>query len=184
MKGVSALLYDVNLFALGAGAGILSNVNLGDIIVQLAVFSLLLFLLRKFALDKVIAMMKQREEHIAGEINSAERSHQEAKQLIDQQQQLLKEARGEAQELIDSAKKIAEEQKAAMLQAAKEESDRFKESARKEIIQEREKAVTALREQVASLSVLIASKVIEKELSEKDQEKLINEYIQEVGEER
>jgi F-type H+-transporting ATPase subunit b len=178
---VSALLYDVNLFVLGAGV---LNVNLGDIIVQLAVFSLLLFLLRKFALDKLIGMMKQREDHIAGEINSAEKSHQEAKQLIEQQQQLLKEARGEAQGLIESAKKIAEEQKTAMLQAAKEESDRFKESARKEIIQEREKAVTALREQVASLSVLIASKVIEKELSEKDQEKLINEYIQEVGEER
>ncbi|MFC4321905.1 F0F1 ATP synthase subunit B [Litchfieldia salsa] len=175
------MLYGVNLFVLGAGG---LNVNLGDIIVQLAVFSLLLFLLRKFALDKLIGMMKQREDHIAGEINSAEKSHQEAKQLIEQQQQLLKEARGEAQGLIESAKKIAEEQKTAMLQAAKEESDRFKESARKEIIQEREKAVTALREQVASLSVLIASKVIEKELSEKDQEKLINEYIQEVGEER
>ena len=51
-------------------------------------------------------------------------------------------------------------------------------------MKEKEQAVAALREQVASLSVLIASKVIEKELSAKDQEKLINEYIQEAGEER
>jgi F-type H+-transporting ATPase subunit b len=41
-----------------------------------------------------------------------------------------------------------------------------------------------LREQVASLSVLIASKVIEKELNEQAQEKLINDYINEVGEGR
>ena len=60
----------------------------------------------------------------------------------------------------------------------------LKESAKVEIEQQKEKAVTAIREQVASLSVLIASKVIEKELNEQDQEKLINEYIQEVGEER
>lgn len=51
-----------------------------------------------------------------------------------------------------------------------------------EIQQEREKAVSALREQVASLSVLIASKVIEKEISEKDQEAFIQEIINKAGE--
>ena len=60
----------------------------------------------------------------------------------------------------------------------------MKESAKREIETEKEKAVTALREQVASLSVLIASKVIEKELSADDQQKLINDYIHEAGEER
>ncbi|MEY8742878.1 F0F1 ATP synthase subunit B, partial [Bacillales bacterium AN1005] len=57
-------------------------------------------------------------------------------------------------------------------------------SAFTEIEQQKEKAVAAIREQVSSLSVLIASKVIEKELSEQDQEKLINDYIREVGENR
>ncbi|MGG0583485.1 ATP F0F1 synthase subunit B, partial [Priestia megaterium] len=56
--------------------------------------------------------------------------------------------------------------------------------AKQEIEQQKDQAVAALREQVASLSVLIASKVIEKELSEQDQEKLIHEYIQEVGDVR
>ena len=71
-----------------------------------------------------------------------------------------------------------------LLCAARTEADRLKESAKLEIEQQKEKAVAAIREQVASLSVLIASKVIEKELTEKDQEKLINDYIQEIGEER
>ena len=68
--------------------------------------------------------------------------------------------------------------------SARSEAERLKNAAKREIEQQKEKAVAALREQVASLSVLIASKVIEKELSEEDQEKLINEYIQEAGEER
>ncbi|PJH69267.1 ATP F0F1 synthase subunit B, partial [Salmonella enterica subsp. enterica serovar Typhimurium] len=49
---------------------------------------------------------------------------------------------------------------------------------------EKEQAVEALRGQVASLSVMIARKVIEKEISEQDQDKLIDEYIQELGEKR
>lgn len=61
---------------------------------------------------------------------------------------------------------------------------RLKESAKREIETQKEQAVAALQKQVASLSVLIASKVIEKELSADDQQKLINDYIQEVGEER
>ena len=65
-----------------------------------------------------------------------------------------------------------------------QKSERIKESAKLEIEQQKEKAVAAIREQVASLSVLIASKVIEKELTAADQEKLINEYIQEAGEGR
>jgi F-type H+-transporting ATPase subunit b len=67
---------------------------------------------------------------------------------------------------------------------ARTEADRIKDAAKREIEQEKEKAVAAIREQVASLSVLIASKVIEKELTAQDQDKLINEYIQEAGEER
>lgn len=49
-------------------------------------------------------------------------------------------------------------------------------------MKEKEQAVSALREQVASLSVMIASKVIEKELDEQAQEKLIQDYLKEVGE--
>lgn len=68
--------------------------------------------------------------------------------------------------------------------AAREESERLKEAARTEIVKEKEQAVAALREQVASLSVMIASKVIEKELDEQAQDQLIQDYLKEVGESR
>lgn len=67
-------------------------------------------------------------------------------------------------------------------QSRKEEAARIKENARLEIEQERDKAIQALQTQVGSLSVQIASKVIEKELSETEQEKLINDYLEKVGE--
>ncbi|WP_077619908.1 F0F1 ATP synthase subunit B [Bacillus sinesaloumensis] len=173
----------LDLFVLGAAAGE-SPLPLGDILFQLAAFIILLALLRKYAFGPLMNVMKQREEHVANEIDSAEKNHQEAKKLAEEQRELLKKSRTEAAELIENARKLGEEQKEGIITAAREEANRLKEAAKQEIVQEKEQAVTALREQVASLSVLVASKVIEKELSLKDQEKLINEYIQEVGEGR
>ncbi|MEH7344308.1 F0F1 ATP synthase subunit B [Bacillus sp. JJ1532] len=158
--------------------------NGGDILFQLVMFIVLMALLKKFAWGPLMGIMKQREEHVAGEIEAAEQSRQEAKKLLEEQRNLLKQAREEAQGLIESAKKQGDLQREEIITAARTESDRIKESAKLEIEQQKEKAVAAIREQVASLSVLIASKVIEKELSTEDQDKLINEYIQEAGEVR
>jgi F-type H+-transporting ATPase subunit b len=172
-----------NMFVLGAAAGG-DGINAGDIIFQLAAFLVLLALLRKYAFGPLMGIMKTREEHIANEIKSAEENHLEAKKLAAEQRELIKQSRVDASQLIENAKKLGEEQKDEIIRIARSEAERLKESAKQEIQQEKEQAVTALREQVASLSVLIASKVIEKELSEQDQEKLINEYIKEVGEGR
>lgn len=158
--------------------------NGGDILFQLVMFAILLALLKKFAWAPLMGMMKQREEHIANEINAAESSRLEAKKLVEEQRNMLKDARVEAQSLIESAKKQGDVQREEIIATARTEAERIKETAKLEIEQQKEKAVAAIREQVASLSVLIASKVIEKELTTKDQDKLINQYIQEAGEVR
>lgn len=169
---------------LGAAAEGAPGVNTGDIVYQLLAFLVLLALLRKYAFGPLMGIMKKREEHITSEIESAETSRKEAEGILAEQKETLKQARVEAQQLIESAKKTGEQQEKDIIAAAREEATRLKESALKDIEREKDQAITALREQVASLSVLIATKVIEKEINEKDQEKLINEYIQEVGEER
>lgn len=170
-----------NSFVLGATA---SNFNGGDILVQLVCFIILLALLKKFAWGPLIGIMKQREEQVASQIDEAEKTRAEAIQYLNEQRELLKQSREEAQTLIENAKKQGDAQREEIIVTARNEAERMKENAKREIETEKEKAVTALREQVASLSVLIASKVIEKELTEADQEKLINEYLQEAGEKR
>ena len=167
-------------FVLGASAGF----NEGDIIFQLAMFILLLILLKKFAWGPLMGVMKEREEFVANEIENAEKSRKDAAALLEEQRSLLKEARVEAQQLIENAKKQGEIQREEIMVAARSEAGRLKESAKQEIDQQKNQAVAAIKEQVASLSVLIATKVIEKELTEKDQEKFIHDYIQEVGEKR
>lgn len=127
-------------------------------------------------------MSCKREQHIASEIDQAEQSNQEAKRLMNEANDELKNTRQNAQQIIDDANETAKNQQADLIKAAKEEAARIKENARLEIEQERDKAIQALQTQVGSLSVQIASKVIEKELSETEQEKLINDYLEKVGE--
>ncbi|MBO8175975.1 F0F1 ATP synthase subunit B [Aeribacillus pallidus] len=170
-------------FVLGASAAH-AGVNTGDIVFQLLMFIILLALLKKFAWGPLMGIMKQREEHIASQIDAAENSRKEAEKALQEQRELLKQARQEAQSLIENAKKQGDQQREEIIAQAREEAERMKEAAKREIQQEKEQAMAALREQVASLSVLVASKVIERELTAQDQDKLINEFIQEVGEER
>ncbi|WP_071393289.1 F0F1 ATP synthase subunit B [Bacillus tuaregi] len=171
-----------NGLVLGSAAH--AGFNSGDIVFQLVMFIILMALLKKFAWGPLMGIMKQREDHIAGEISAAEQSRVESKKLLEEQRDLLKQARSEAQELVENAKKQGDVQREEIITAARDEANRLKENAKLEINQQKEQAVAAIREQVASLSVLIASKVIEKQLNEKDQEKLINQYIQQIGEER
>lgn len=166
------------------GAAETVHFNGGDVLFQLIMFLILLALLKKFAWKPLMGIMQKREEHIANEINTAEASRLEAKKLLEEQRTILNEARTEAHNLIEAAKKQGDIQREEIITVARGEADRIKDAAKREIDQEKEKAVAAIREQVASLSVLIASKVIEKELSAQDQDKLISEYIQEAGEER
>ncbi len=71
-----------------------------------------------------------------------------------------------------------------IVKTARRESERIKEEAKSDIAREKEDAISALREQVGSLSVLIASKVIEKNLDEKEQSNLIQDYIERLGDDK
>ena len=141
-----------------------------------------MWLVKKYAWGPLMKVMRDREEYVANEISEAEKARKEAVTLLEKHKQMVKEVREESQALIERAKKQGESQKEEIIQAARMEAERLKETARLEIQQEKENAVKELREQVASLSVLIASKVIEKELDEKDQEALIQDYIKKAGE--
>ncbi|KGP71968.1 ATP synthase F0F1 subunit B [Pontibacillus yanchengensis Y32] len=170
------------MLVLGAGGG--EGLLVGDMLFQLVMFIVLLVLLRIFAWTPLMNVMKEREDHIANEIDTAEKNRQDAERMSQEAQEELKKTRQEAHQIIEEARKTAKEQEQEILNSARAEGDRIKESAREEIEAEKDKAIQALQDHVATLSVQIASKVIEKELSEQDQEQLINEYIKELGEER
>lgn len=166
---------------IGASIG---GLRVGDMLVQLFFFLVLLMLLKKFAWGPLMDKMQEREDYVAGEIESAEKSRLEAEKASTDAATQLNQVKQDAQKMIEDAKTAGIKQEQDIVESARKEADRIIQAAQADIQNEKEQALQALQDKVASLSVLIASKVIEKEISEKDQEQLINDYIKEVGEER
>src|SRR5699024_5172771 len=161
---------------------VLGGFHLVDMIVMLIFFLILMFLVSKFAWGPVMDMMKKREDYVANEIETAEKSRAEAEKANKEAVERLNTTKQEAQQIIEDARNAGLKQEQDIIESAKKEAERIKVQAQHE--NEKEKALQALQDKVASLSVLIASKVIEKEISAQDQDELISEYIKEVGEER
>jgi len=163
---------------------VLGGFHLIDMLVMLFFFILLVFLVGKFAWGPVMNMMQKREEYVANEIDAAEKSRADAEKSAKEAAAQLTATKQEAQKIIEDAKSAGIKQEQDIIASAKNEAERIKQSAQEEIQNEKDKALQALQDKVASLSVLIAGKVIEKEISAQDQDQLIEEYIKEVGEER
>lgn len=157
------------------------TLTLADPIFSIITFIILLLLLRKFAWGPMMNMMQEREEKIADDIDTAENNRLESEKYLEQQKLEVDRAREEAQSIIESAKKTGEQQGREIVEQSRRESEQVKENAMAQIQNEKEQAIAELREQVSTLSVMIATKIIEKELDEAEQEKLIEEYLQEAG---
>ncbi|WP_017382142.1 F0F1 ATP synthase subunit B [Paenisporosarcina sp. TG-14] len=171
----------LDYLVLNATEGEVDLLNTGDIFTTLIIFIILMLLLKKFAWGPLMGIMTQREELIANEIEAAENSRIESGKLLEQQNSLLKVARTEAQAIVENAKKQGEVQRGEIVTVARAEANRMKESAVREIETEKEKAIAAVRGQVVSLSVLAASKVLGKQISEEDNRALIEETIAKAG---
>jgi len=171
----------IDLFAVGATIG---GLRVGDMLTQLLFFLILIMLLRKFAWGPLMNMMEKRENYVASEIEQAEQSRAEAEKAAKEAADQLNNVRQEAQKIVEDAKNAGVKQEKDIIESARLEADRIKQQAQADIQNEKEQAIQALQAQVASLSVLVASKVIEKEIDEQDQKAFIEDYIKEVGEER
>lgn len=155
-----------------------------DTVILLFFFIVLMVLVKKYAWGPVMDMMKKREDYIANEIEVAEKNRIEAEKAAKEANERLIQTKQEAQKIIDDARKAGIKQEQDIIEAARKEAERIKQAAQEEIQNEKEKAIKELQEQVASLSVLIAGKVLEREVSAQDQEALIAKYISKVGEEQ
>jgi len=159
------------------------SIYLGSFLVQIISFAILYWLLKKYAFGPLLGVMQKRQEKIAKQIEDAEKNNREAERLLQEQQVLLNNARSEAQIILENAQRQAAKNAEDILAEAKNEAERMKEKAVAEILLEKERALHSIKEQIANISVLIAEKIIEKELDDKGQTKLVEQFVKQVGEE-
>ncbi|EFS16842.1 MULTISPECIES: F0F1 ATP synthase subunit B [Staphylococcus] len=164
-----------NMFVLGAG------VEWGTTIVTLATFVILLALLKKFAWGPLKEVMDKRERDINKYIDDAEQAKINAQKLEEENRKTLKETQDEVQRILDDAKIQARKQHEEIIHEANVRANGMIETAQSEINSEKERALADINNQVSELSVLIASKVLRKEISEQDQKDLVEKYLKEAG---
>lgn len=143
---------------------------------------ILYFLLRRFLFKPVTEFMASRQNAIVASMKEAEDKNAEADQLRLEYQKKLEGAHEEGRKIIKDASKRAEERAGEIIAQAQEEAAKIKDRAAIEIERERQKAANQMKEEVAALAVLAAGKIIDKSLDEKSHDKLIKEFIDEVGE--
>ncbi|WP_152396319.1 F0F1 ATP synthase subunit B [Paenibacillus guangzhouensis] len=157
------------------------SLNWESTVFTLIAFLILYFLLSKYAFKPLFSIMEKRKELVMGQMQDAEENRKQASQLLEDQKAALQAARKDAYDIIEQAKTTGSKQADELIATAKSESTRLKEEALRDIESEKNKAVAALRSQVSGMSVMIASKIIEKQIDEKSQEQLVAEYLKEVG---
>ncbi len=156
------------------------NLN-NTLVAQVFNFIVLLIFLRIVVYPHIVRMLEDRQNFIANNVAAAEEERKQAEALRQQYLDELQKAKNEAQSIIQKAGKAAEEQAHEIIEAAKAESNRIKESALQDINMEKEKAVAELRDQVATLSILVAGKVINEKITADIQRSMIDEFIKEAG---
>ncbi|MFX3634105.1 MAG: F0F1 ATP synthase subunit B [Candidatus Pristimantibacillus sp.] len=150
-------------------------------VIAILAFLFLYWGLNKWAFGPLFGVMEKRRQLVLEQMNTAESSRKQAEQAMSEQKAALDQARKEAYEIIEQARTTSTKQADDIVLSAKSEATRLKDDALKDIESEKNKAIAALRSEVGGISVKIASKIIEKQVDEKSQEQLVNQYLKEVG---
>jgi len=156
---------------------LISNFSVGLFFWQSIIFIALIFLLRKFAWGPILNAVNDREQSIEKALESAEEAKKKMAQLTSDNENLLNQARAERDAMLKEAKEIKEGIVSDAKGIANKESEKIIASARESIQHEKMAAITELKNQVASLSIEIAEKILKDELSSADKQKAIIDNV-------
>lgn len=152
-----------------------------EVLWSLVNFAILFWVLRKLLYQPILGMMSAREQEIEGNLNQAAADKAEAERLRKDFEDKIQGARREAQEIVAEANRAANEVREKILTEARQEADTMLTRAQETIQRERDQALAQLRDEVGNLAVLVAGKVLEREISAADHTRLVKDFVDEVG---
>ena len=159
----------------------LVTVNPVTLIAQICNLFIQLFLAKKFFLDKVKSILDQRREAADREITDAQAAKAEAMTIKATYEENMRQAKAEATALLAQAQKTASARSEEIINQAQAQAVQLKEKAAADIAQEKKKALNDAKDEISGISMAIAEKVVERQLNAADQQKLIDQFINELG---
>jgi F-type H+-transporting ATPase subunit b len=153
----------------------LINPGFGLIIWMTLAFGVVLYVLAKFAWKPIMAALKEREESIESSLRAADRAKEEMKNMVLDNEKLLRDAKDERDAILREGRRIREK----MLEEAKEratnEANLIVENAKVRIEHEKKAALIDLKNTIANYSLEFAEKILRQEMEDKNKQK---EYIE------
>ena len=145
-------------------------------------FTIVLFILKKFAWKPILQGLKDREDSIKESLSSAENAREEMAKLKSDNEKLLDEARIERDQILKEALSTANNIKEEAKEDASKISGKMIEDARTIINNEKNAALDEMKKQVASLSVEIAEKLMRRNLADDpSQRELVDEFLKDIN---
>ena len=160
----------------------LTTPSVGLIFWTSIVFILLLVILTKLAWKPILSAIKSREQKIESALQEAEKAKQEMQKLKADNEKLLQQARLEYDNIVKEAREVKEKIISQAKADAQKEAQKILQSAQDSINAQKAAAIAELKQQVATLSIEIATKILKKELSNADvQKQLAKQMLEEVS---
>lgn len=149
--------------------------GLGLIVWMTLAFAVVLWILKKFAWKPIMQALKDREESIDEALHAADRAREDMTKLKFDNEKLLQEAKDDRDAILREARKVKDKIIEDAREKANTEANRIVENAKERIENEKMAAITDLKNQIASLSIEIAEKILKSELADAKKQK---EYVQ------
>ena len=154
--------------------------NVGNAIWTLIIFVIVVIVLGKFAWGPVLGLLQQREEFIHRSLVDAKKDRDEAEARLKDYTAKIQSANAEAARLVEDARRDSAQLREELRQRAKSEADAILKNAERQIELQTAKAVQQIRAEAVDLSVAIASKVLQRNVTKEDNDKLIAEALKQV----
>ncbi len=158
----------------------LVQVDPGLFIWTIVTFLVLLALLAKFAWRPLLQALAEREETIRKSLAEAEKARQELERLNQESEAIIRQARGEAEAIVGASRAGAERLRTELRDKARVEAEGILKNAERQIQLETARALEQIRNEAADLSVAIASKIIQKNITKEDNERLIDDALKQL----
>ena len=160
----------------------LVSVNPITLIAQICNLFIQLFVFKKFFWNKILAVIDARREAADKEIVDAENAKAEAMVIKQTYEENMLQARAQADQILQSAQKSAVARSEEIIGQAQQQAAQIKAKASADIEQEKKKALNDAKDEISVIALAIAGKVVGRELNADDQSKLVDSFIEELGE--
>lgn len=152
------------------------------LVVSILNLFLQLYLIKKFLLDRVVAVLQQRRELADRQIREAAEVKKEAEEIRQTYESQMTQVRQEAGQILENAQKNAQDHSDLLLRHAREQAAQVKEKAAADIAQSKKKALNDAKNEISDIAMTIAAKVVGRSLEQQDQTRLVDAFIRELGE--